>query len=113
LARSVSSFKSDENNDVLPYEYKCLFLTMPRTMLYQRIDARCEQMISDGLLQVCSYAVKCVIDCVVKQETISLVHKNGLVLDSPAGRSLGYRQVLEFLHHTWGFPPDCVPKVCK
>ena len=87
-------------------------------MLYQRIDARCEQMISDGLLQVCSYAVKCFISC-VKQETILLVHKNGLVLDSPAGRSLGYRQVLEFFHHTWGFPPtdashcSYVPKVCK
>lgn len=86
--RPVSSFKSNDNGDPLPYEYKCLFLTMPRILLYQRIDARCVQMIKDGLLQ----------------ETISLAHKGGLTLNSPAGRSLGYRQVLEFLHDTWGFP---------
>ena len=48
----VSSFKSNDNGDPLPYEYKCLFLTMPRILLYQRIDARCVQMIKDGLLQV-------------------------------------------------------------
>lgn len=51
--RPVSSFKPDSNIDTLPYEYNCLFLTMPRVLLYQRIDARCEQMIRDGLLQVC------------------------------------------------------------
>lgn len=28
------------------------------------------------------------------------------MLNSPAGRSLGYRQVLEFLHHTWDFPAE-------
>ena len=55
--RPVSSFKSDDNNDALPHEYKCLFLTMPRTLLYQRIDTRCEQMIRDGLLQVCVHEV--------------------------------------------------------
>ena len=55
FARPVSSFKSDDNSDTLPYVYKCLFLTMPRTLLYQRIDNRCEQMIRDGLLQVCKF----------------------------------------------------------
>lgn len=56
-ARPVSSFKSDDNSNTLPHEYKCLFLTMPRTLLYQRIDTRCEQMIRDGLLQVCVHEV--------------------------------------------------------
>lgn len=57
FARPVSSFKSHDSNNTLPYEYKCLFITMPRTLLYQRIDARCEQMIRDGLLQVCVYTL--------------------------------------------------------
>lgn len=41
------------------------------------------------------------------QEVISLVHNHGLVPDCPAGRSVGYRQALEWLQDTWGFPdPD-------
>ena len=55
FARPVSSFKSTDSSDTLPYEYNCLFLTMSRILLYQRIDTRCEQMIRDGLLQVCFY----------------------------------------------------------
>ena len=39
-----------------------------------------------------------------QQEVISLVHSHGLVPDSPAGRSMGYRQALEWLRDTWGFP---------
>ena len=38
------------------------------------------------------------------QEVISLVHHHGLVADSQAGRSVGYRQALEWLRDTWGFP---------
>ena len=32
-----------------------------------------------------------------------LVKRHGLVADSSAGRSLGYRQVLEFLQQVWSF----------
>lgn len=56
--RPVSSFKSDDNSDILPYNYKCLFLTMPRILLYQRVDARCVQMIQDGLIQVSNCVLK-------------------------------------------------------
>ena len=35
---------------------------------------------------------------------MNLVHHHGLVTDTPAGRSLGYRQALEWLRDTWGFP---------
>ena len=38
------------------------------------------------------------------QEVISLVGEEGLVLDSQAGRSVGYRQALEFLSSVWGSP---------
>lgn len=41
------------------------------------------------------------------QEVIALVHNHGLFPDCPAGRSVGYRQALEWLQDTWGFPdPD-------
>ncbi|XP_065882308.1 tRNA dimethylallyltransferase 2-like [Dysidea avara] len=85
--KPVSTFKPDVADELLPYNYKCLFLTMPRALLYQRIDTRCTQMIKEGLLQ----------------ETIMLVKRHGLVADSSAGRSLGYRQVLEFLQQVWSF----------
>ena len=38
------------------------------------------------------------------KEVISLVRCHGLVLDSQAGRSVGYRQALEYLQSVWGFP---------
>ena len=38
------------------------------------------------------------------QEVISLVLEEGLVLDSQAGRSVGYRQALEYLSSVWGVP---------
>ena len=34
------------------YEFKCLFLSMPRVQLFQRIDARCEAIIEQGLFTV-------------------------------------------------------------
>ena len=38
------------------------------------------------------------------QEVIDLVRSCGLVLESQAGRSVGYRQALEYLKTVWGFP---------
>ena len=54
---------------------------------------------------------------VVLQEVISLVHSHGLTAESPAGRGVGYRQALEWLRDTWGFPDPnrtkpYTPKVC-
>lgn len=35
-----------------PFQFRCLFLTMPRIPLFQRIDSRCEQIVEQGLFQV-------------------------------------------------------------
>ena len=40
------------------------------------------------------------------QEVITLVCEEGLLPDSQAGRSIGYRQALEYLNAVWGFPGD-------
>ena len=40
------------------------------------------------------------------QEVITLVREEGLLPDSQAGRSIGYRQALEYLSSVWGFPGD-------
>ena len=36
----------------LDYDFRCFFLNRPRIDLYRRIDARCEEMVVGGLLQV-------------------------------------------------------------
>ena len=36
----------------LDYDFRCFFLNRPRVELYRRIDARCEEMVVGGLLQV-------------------------------------------------------------
>ena len=36
----------------LDYDFRCFFLNRPRACLYRRIDARVEQMVAGGLLQV-------------------------------------------------------------
>ena len=36
----------------LDYDFRCFFLNRPRVELYRRIDARCEEMVVNGLLQV-------------------------------------------------------------
>lgn len=89
--RTVTSFKKEDKDiEDCPYEFKCLFLTMPRVKLFQRIDMRCEAIIEQGLFK----------------EVISLVSKEGLIMESQAGRSVGYRQALEYLRAVWGFPPN-------
>ena len=42
------------------------------------------------------------------QEVVALVKEGRLVLDSQAGRCIGYRQVLEYLQDVWGFPQEGV-----
>ena len=42
--------------------------------------------------------------CRSNQEVISLVRSHGLVEESQAGRSVGYRQALTYLRNVWGFP---------
>lgn len=36
----------------LDYDFRCFFLNRRRADLYRRIDARCEEMLAGGLLQV-------------------------------------------------------------
>eukprot|EP00731_Ephydatia_muelleri_P027889 Em0019g762a len=86
--RSVTSFKKTYNPEDALYHFKCLFLSMPRVNLYKRIDMRCEAMVQDGLLQ----------------EVISLVKNHQLTPNCQAGRSIGYRQALEYLQSVWEYP---------
>ena len=62
-------------------DLRCFFLCAPREPLCRRIDARCEAMLGGGLLE----------------ETTDLLVAGKLLPSSPAGRAIGYRQVLQYL----------------
>lgn len=62
-------------------DMRCFFLTAPREPLCRRIDARCEAMLQRGLLE----------------EATEQLTLGRLLPSCPAGRSIGYRQTLEYL----------------
>ena len=64
-----------------PYSTLILGLTLPRPVLYSRINARVKRMVDQGLFE----EVKSLMD-------------QGYSLDSPAMSGLGYRQVGRYLH---------------
>lgn len=64
----------------LDYDYHCWFVYRPRETLYKRIEKRCEQMLSDGLLQ-----------------EVAALKEKGLLENPSAHQAIGYRQCLEFL----------------
>lgn len=55
-------------------------LTMPRDLLYARIDQRVEKMIAQGMLQ-----------------EVQMLLQSGYTPDQPALKGLGYRHVIEYL----------------
>jgi len=66
----------------LDYDFRCVFLCLPRWILFRRIDARCEQMILAGLVE----------------EVAELLLAGRLKMDSSAAaRAIGYRQTTEYL----------------
>jgi tRNA dimethylallyltransferase len=66
------------------YDLRPFFLYAPRDQLGRRIDARCERMLTDGLLR----------------ETAELLASGDLTADSQPGRAVGYRQAIEYLTRT-------------
>ena len=71
-------------------DMRCFFLAAPREPLCRRIDARCEVMLREGLLE----------------EVTGLLLQRRLLPSSPAGRAIGYRQTLDYLLRTPYVPAD-------
>ncbi len=62
------------------YDFRCWFLYFPKEALYQRIEARCDQMLAKGFV-----------------EEVRRLEKEGLRLNTSASQAIGYRQCLDFL----------------
>lgn len=81
--RPFSSFGNDFANvggAEAPFDATLIGLTMPREALYERINARVEQMLKDGLL-----------------EEVKQLAAKGYSRRLPAMLSIGYRQLLSYL----------------
>ncbi|MCF7852083.1 MAG: tRNA (adenosine(37)-N6)-dimethylallyltransferase MiaA [Simkaniaceae bacterium] len=61
-------------------DFHCWFIYHPKESLYSRIEKRCDQMIEAGLIN-----------------EVQLLLENGLLQNTSAAASIGYRQGLEFL----------------
>lgn len=71
--------KKEDNTE--SYDFRCWFLYMDKTTLYSRIDARCDQMVAQGLL-----------------EEVKALESKGLRQNLTAAQAIGYRQLLDYLH---------------
>ncbi len=79
--KKVSEIPKPSQEDLSRHlDFRCWFVYYPKEILYNRIEERCDQMISSGLME----------------EVIHLKEK-GLERNASAANSIGYRQCLRFL----------------
>lgn len=62
------------------YDFRCWFLSTDRQKLYQRIEKRCDEMISEGLI-----------------DEVKFLMSQGILNNPSAYQAIGYRQVIEYL----------------
>lgn len=79
--RKVSDFvPSFHTEEAEPCDFRCWFLYLPKEVLYKRIEARCDEMISQGLV-----------------EEVKRLLPAGLAENRTASQAIGYRQCMEYL----------------
>lgn len=81
ILRTGRQFSAQRESRPSPYRVLMLGLTRPREELYQRIDARIQLMLENGLIE----------------ETQALLDK-GYSPDLPPLSAIGYRQVIQFIN---------------
>lgn len=79
--KKVSDFSKEKTSlKTLEFDFRCWFIYFPKEILYPRIEMRCDEMVSRGLIE----------------ETEHLC-KIGLLENLSASQAIGYRQCIEFL----------------
>lgn len=76
----VSKLSWKKNRLPVDYDFHCWFLHRPKEVLYPEIDARCEFMLNQGLI-----------------DEVKALEKCGLRNNNSVTKAIGYRQVLKFL----------------
>ena len=81
--KAIDEFGGDfenKKNEEVPYDVKLIALTMPRELLYARIEKRVDEMIRMGLV-----------------DEVKRLKALGVTVDMPAMQGLGYKQLYAFL----------------
>ncbi len=78
--QKVSAFSQGAQGEHTHYDFRCWFLHLPKDLLYQRIDMRCDEMLAKGFV-----------------EEVKKLGSAGLRQNSSASQAIGYRQCLEYL----------------
>lgn len=78
--KRVSDFPLAKESKGQEYDFRCWFLHYSREKIYDRIEARCEEMLRLGFL-----------------EEVKALEKLGLRENPSASQAIGYRQALAFL----------------
>ncbi len=76
----VSDFPLPKETPEHKYDFRCWFLHFAKEKLYERIEARCEEMLSSGFLDEVKHLIK-----------------TGLKENPSACNAIGYRQALKYL----------------
>lgn len=79
-AMEIATFGEGKKNSKIDFDYKLFALTLPRQMLYARINSRVEDMLKSGLVD----EVKSLLD-------------QGVSVSSQGMRAIGYKEVLSYL----------------
>lgn len=78
--QKVSCFSKATPGEMEDYDFRCWFIHLPKEVLYPRIEKRCDEMITQGLV-----------------EEVRTLMNEGLKENRTASQAIGYRQCLEFL----------------
>lgn len=76
----VSSLPRPDKIQQGDYDFRLWFLSMPKELLYARVEKRCDEMIKKGFI-----------------EEVEKLEKQGLRQNHTASQAIGYRQCLEYL----------------
>lgn len=88
--KPLSSFKARKDDDAEDVDWRCFYMTISdRETLLKHIDHRCEGMIAKGLL-----------------EEVAELRGKGLHQQCQAGRSIGYKEALDFLDRLSTISPE-------
>jgi len=85
--KPISAWQAEHAFAEAPFETLLLGLSLPRAELYARVTARCETMVRHGLI-----------------EEVQALYASGLDPALPALRSLGYREIGEYVRGSCDLP---------
>lgn len=78
--QKVSDIPLPDVDQAFVYNYRLWFLYLPKDILYERVNDRCDEMIKDGFI-----------------EEVKQLEKQGLRNNYSASQAIGYRQCLKYL----------------